>query len=308
MKRILWVLAIFFIVANVIVYNHAYCFTHFSDTATERPKRPEELSTLGKIKTLFTGVSVPKPKNSKEPLRPFSTFYLDSYAKIEGWDIPVDSAKGVVILYHGYISCKANMLTYAEAFNQKGYTTILIDFMGSGGSDGVETSIGFKEGCDVKESLAYANKKYPDQDIILFGVSMGAVSIMKSVEQYNIHPDKIILECPFGSMLETAKGRFEIMGLPTTPLAHWLIFYGGLQTGFNAFNHNPIDYAKSITIPTLLSVGGLDARVSMEEINSIYDNLQGEKTKVVFQNSRHEMYLNNDSEEWHSVIDSFLQD
>lgn len=306
MKRILWVLGIIFVLANVIVFNHAYCFTHFSDTATERPKRPEELSTIQKIKTLFTGVRVPKPKNTIEPSRPFSTFYLDSHKKIEGWDIPVDSSKGVVILYHGYISCKANMLTYAEAFSQKGYTTILIDFMGCGGSAGVQTSIGFKEGRDVKESFAYAKEKYPGQEIILFGVSMGAASIMKGVDEYGINPDKLILECPFGSMLETAKGRFEIMGLPTTPLAHWLVFYGGLQTGFNAFKHNPIDYARNISIPTALFVGGKDARVSQKEMNAILANLQGNKSLTVFENSGHEMYLNHDNEQWHATVDSFL--
>lgn len=291
---------------NIVVYNHAYCFTHFSDTAAQRPKRPEELSFAEKIQTVFTGVSVPKPKNKTEPSRPFSTFYIDSHTKIEGWDVPVDSAKGVVILYHGYISCKSNMLKYAEVFQDKGYTTILIDFMGSGGSGGVETSIGYKEARDVHASFAYAKKKYPNKKIILFGVSMGAASIMKSIEAYDIRPDKTILECSFGSMLETAKGRFRIMGLPPTPFAHFLVFYGGLQMGFNAFKHNPISYAKKIDIPTAVFVGAKDERVSLEETTSIYNNLAGQKTMKVFENSGHEMYLNHDAKEWHATVDRFL--
>ena len=306
LRRLFFVFVFLFVVANIVVYNHAYCFTHFSETATLRPKRPEELNTIEKLKTLFTGVAVPKPKNSIQPTRPYETFYVQSHKKIEGWDIAVENSKGVVILFHGYISCKSNMLNYAEAFNQKGYSTILIDFIGSGGSEGVETTIGYQEGRDVKETFAYAKKKYPDQEITLFGTSMGAVSIMKAVEQYQIEPDKLILECPFGSLLETAKGRFEIMGLPTTPLAHWLIFYGGLQTGFNAFKHNPTDYAKSISIPTALFVGGQDERVSLKETNSIFENLQGEKNLKVFDNSGHECYLNHDAEKWHRAINSFL--
>lgn len=294
-------------IANIIVYNHAYRFTHFSDTATERPKKPEQLSTQEKLKALFQGVRVPKPINHREPQQPFKTVMLQSHKKIEVWDKPVEDSKGVVILFHGYISCKANSLPYAQAFNQKGYSTVMVDFMGHGGSEGLETTIGYKEGRDVKAAFDYAKKKYPNQKIILFGSSMGAVAIMKSVEQYDIAPDKLILECPFGSLLETAKGRFEVMGLPTTPMAHWLILFGGWQTGFDAFAHNPTTYAKSINIPTAIFNGGKDKRVSKTEIDSIYNNLKGEKEVVIFENSAHQIYLTNDAVDWNNAVDSFLR-
>jgi len=265
------------VLCNIVVYNHANRFTHFSETETERPKKPEELNFQEKLSALCKGVSVPKPKNHMAPAIPYETFYIQSHKKLEGWEVAVENSKGVVVLFHGYISCKANTLPYSNAFNEKGYSTVLIDFMGHGGSEGVETTIGFKEGLDVKAAFDYVKEKYPDQKIILHGSSMGAVAIMKSIEQYDIKPDKIILECPFGSMLETAKGRFEIMGLPNTPLAHWLILFGGWQTGFDAFDHNPTDYAQDITVPTLLLNGAKDTRVSRDEIDAIYQNVAGEK-------------------------------
>ena len=306
LKRVFWFFAVLFVVANMVVYNHAYHFTHFSDVAFARPKKPEELSLQEKLKALFKGVRVPKPRNHMEPHRPFETVSLQSHERIEAWDIPVENSKGIVILFHGYISCKANTIPYSNEFNKKGYRTLLVDFMGHGGSEGLETTIGYKEGRDVKEAFDFAKKKYPNQKIILFGSSMGAVSIMKSIEQYDIKPDKIILECPFGSLLETAKGRFEVMGLPTSPLAQWLILFGGWQTGFDAFAHNPIEYAKSINIPTALFNGGADTRVSRDEINKIYDNLQGEKQIVIFKNSAHQNYLSHDAEHWNRAVDSFL--
>src|SRR5690606_37877713 len=143
-------------------------------------------------------------------------------------------------------------------------------------------TIGFKEGRDVKATFDFVKKTYPNQQVILFGCSMGAASIMKSIEQFHIKPDKIILECPFGSMIQTAKNRFDAMGVPATPFAHWLIFYGGLQTGFNAFSHNPEDYAKEINIPTALFAGANDERVTRPEIDNIYSNLNGEKVLGIF--------------------------
>ena len=307
-KRLIWTSVGLFILANVIVYNHAYCFTHFSETKTERPKRPEEYGFQEKAIALFSGVQAPKPQNKIKPSRRFSTVELQSHKKIEIWDIPNEQKKGVVVLFHGYISCKSNILLYSNAFQEMGYATILVDFMGHGDSEGNETSIGFKEGRDVKVAFEYAQKEYPDQEIILHGSSMGAASIMKSIEQYDIQPDKIILECPFGSLLETAKGRFEIMGLPTTPFAQWLIFYGGWQMGFNAFNHNPTEYAKKIKTPTLLMNGARDARVSRKEIDEIFENLAGEKSLFILENSGHQNYLNNDAQSWLQVVDSFLEE
>ncbi len=305
-KRLFWLGLLLFIMANVIVYNHAYRFTHFSQTETTRPKKPEELNLKEKVTALFKGVSVPKPVNHLEPSIPYSTFYLQSHNQLEGWEIPSEISKGVVILFHGYMSCKANTMPYAMAFYNKGYHIIAIDFMGHGGSQGLETTIGFKEGLDVKVALDYAKEKFPGQEIILHGSSMGAVAIMKSIEQYDIKPDKIILECPFGSMLETAKGRFEVMGLPTSPLAQWLILFGGWQTGFDAFEHNPIEYAKEIEIPSLLLNGGKDARVSKKEIDAIYNNLAGKKSVRILENSAHQIYLTNDGPAWNAAVDEFL--
>ena len=307
-KRLLWVLLIVFILCNVVVYNHAYRFTHFSSTETSKPKKPEELSLQEKLVALFKGVNVPKPKNHLEPQLPYETFYVQSHKKLEGWNTPRENSKGVVVFFHGYISCKANTMPYAHAFQQKGYSTVQIDFMGHGGSEGLETTIGYKEGLDVKAAFEYARQEYPNQKVILHGSSMGAVAIMKSIEQYNIKPDKIILECPFGTMLETAKGRFEVMGLPATPLAHWLILFGGWQTGFDAFEHNPTDYARKIAMPTLLLSGAKDARVSKAEIDDIYRNLAGEKNVIFMDSSAHQIYLTNDAVEWNKAVDLFLND
>jgi len=258
--------------------------------------------------TLFTGVSVPKSKNLFQPDRAYELFMLQSHEQLEGWDIPVVNSKGVVLLFHGYISSKSQMLDYSNAFNEKGYSTMLIDFMGHGGSGGLETTVGYKEGQDVKVAFEYAQKKYPNQQIILLGSSLGAVAIMKAIEQYDIKPDKIILQCPFGSLLETTKARFSVMGLPATPLAQWLVLFGGWQTGFDAFAHNPIAYAQKINIPTAVLSGAKDKRVSKAEIDEIYKNLKGKKTIKFFKNSAHESYFTNDAAEWHAVVGSFLNE
>ncbi|MEM6265740.1 MAG: alpha/beta hydrolase [Bacteroidota bacterium] len=305
-KAALWTVAALFVVGNVIAYNHAYRFTHFKENDSARTQRPEKLSLGEKLNTLLLGINIPKPKNEALPTRPFETLKIESQESLEAWRISITESKGILLMFHGYCSSKSGLLAYSEEFNQKGYSTVLVDFMGSGGSTGHTTTVGYKESRDVKEAYEYVKAGPLETPLILFGSSMGAVAIMKAIADYDMQPEKIIIECPFGSMLETTKSRFRAMNLPPSPLAEVLLFYGGLATGFNPFGHQPTEYAKQIEVPTLLLYGAKDKRVSREEIDEIYDNLSGEKELVVLENSEHEVYLNDDRERWNQEIDDFL--
>ena len=307
LKRIAIVAFIFFCIGNFIVYNHVYRFTHFSESVKNKTKRPEELSFLEKMQTMVMGVSIPKPENKTEPDRNYETILLKSKEDLEAWYIEVPDAKGVVIMFHGYSSSKSSLLEYAEEFNAKAYSTLLVDFMGSGGSTGQLTTIGFEESTDVKTAYEFVRERNTNKEIVLFGCSMGAVSIMKSIVDYNIEPHKIILECPFGSFKETTKTRFQAMGLPSFPFVDLLMIHGSIQLGFNPYKHKPIDYAKEITTPTLLLFGEKDERVSMQSIEEIFANLNGIKKLGIMKNSGHEIYLNDDRETWNALLDEFLK-
>ncbi len=296
-----------FLILNIIAYNQAYQFTHFSSLETTKTK-VEELSFLQKMKLAFVGVRNPKPENTSFPDASFKTVYLQSHEKLEAWLINQDSAKnGVVILFHGYSGSKSGILNYSKEFGKLGFATFLVDFMGSGGSEGKQTTIGFKESRNVKEAFDYVKTQFPDSKIILFGSSMGAVSIMKAMADFDLKPGKLILECPFGEMRITVQKRFEIMQIPSFILADLLLFYGGLQNNFNPYEHNPTEYAKQIETETLLLYGAKDNRVSKAEIDEIYQNLEGKKLFHQFEKLGHENYLRNGKEEWLETVTEFLR-
>jgi len=306
LKNIFWISLILLIITiNFLAYNHAYNFTHFSESEGLRQK-PEALSFTQKVEILILGNPNPKPQNTKKPSLPYQTIYLQSHEKLESWLIEADSSKGVVILFHGYSGNKSSLITYSEAFNALGYSTLLVDFMGCGGSEGNQTTIGFKESKDVKAAFDFIKKTYPSQEIILFGHSMGAVSIMKSIHDFELKPDKIIIQAPFGTMKKTVKRRFQAMGVSAFPLAELLLFYGGLQNGFNAFEHNPTEYATSIQIPTLLMLGKKDNRVTIQEVEAIFKNLQGQKKLEILEFSGHENYLEHSKKKWLEEVKIFF--
>ncbi|MEL6864949.1 MAG: alpha/beta fold hydrolase [Bacteroidota bacterium] len=306
LRKILGRLFLFgFLAFNVIACNHAYRFTHFTATEGQRIK-PEQLSFAQKLKVLFLGVENPKPVNQQIPDSPFQTIAIQSQELLEAWLIKQADHKGLILLFHGYAGSKAGMLNYGKMFNQWGYSTLLVDFQGCGGSTGYQTTIGHEEGKDVRAVFDYARQQFPDDPIILFGTSMGAASIMRAYAEAEIPADKVILECPFGRMRQTVIQRFKAMKVPSFPFVDCLMLYGSIINGFNTYSHNPQDYARSLKVPTLLLQGSLDQRVTKEETKAIFANLPAEKKLVWLPRSGHQNYLLNSQENWETAVTEFL--
>jgi alpha-beta hydrolase superfamily lysophospholipase len=294
-----------FVLMNIIASFHAYKFTHFSENEINKTKSPEKLTAFEKVKTLCFGVNNPKPKGTIFPSQKFETIKLQSNKLIECWLIKAKNPIGTVILFHGYGTEKSSNIEKSDAFLKLGFNTILVDFMGSGNSEGNQTTIGFKEAVEVKTVFDYLKGK-GEKNIYLFGTSMGAVAIMKAINDYKINPKAIILECPFGSIYNTTSARFKRIGVPTFPMAGLLLFWGSLENRFWSLSFNPSEYAKNIKCPTLLLYGREDKSVSFESTNEIFKNLRGQKKLTVFEKTGHENYLIKNKTQWNYEIKDFL--
>jgi len=306
LKYLIYSLLVSFVLLNVITIFHAYKFTHFLENEdSNRTKSPTELSILEKIPLLFFGVNNPKPNFKGEIPTNYSSKKINSNVELEIWENIIPNSKGTVLLFHGYSSEKSSLLKNAAYFNNLGYSTILTDFMGCGNSEGNKTTIGFYEAENVKAVYNYAHLK--TENIILYGNSMGAVSIMKAISDFNIQPKKVIIECPFGAMRQTVENRFENMNVPTFPMAYMLTFWGGVINGFWAFDHNPEEYAKNISQPILLMYGAKDKNVKTFETENIFKNMKSKDKKLkIFKSAGHENYLNQFCVEWEESVSNFV--
>lgn len=304
-KRVVWALITIFLLLNFVPIFHSYKFTHYTERSVEKTKDPGQLTTMQKLGTLIFGVSNSRQVNDKHPLIDFETIELESNKRIECWRIKTDSAKGTVILFHGFGGHKSSMLDKADVFRELGYSVLLVDFMGAGGSEGNQTTIGYFEAEQVKTCFDYLTQQ-GEQNIFLFGTSMGAVAIMKAINDHKLSPKGIIIECPFGSLYETVCARFKTMNVPAFPMAGLLVFWGGIQNGFWGFEHNPTEYARQINCPVLLMYGAQDAKVNRTEIDEIFENLCGPKQLKIYQDAGHENYLTKYKHEWTRNCRTFM--
>ena len=299
-----------FAVLNVWTFRHAWAMTHFSAGGVSTI-RPEEMSVWGRAKVLLTGVNLPRPVNDKTPAGlelPFETHRVTTAdgIELEAWHVPHPDPRAMVVMFHGYGTAKAKLLNEANAFHDLGCATLLVDFRGSGGSSGDATTLGVYEAVDVATSFQLAARIAPDCPLVLYGRSMGSVAILRAIAHEAISPDGIIIECPFDRLLRTVAHRFTAMGLPSFPCAQLLVFWGAVQHGMNGFAHNPCDYATRVECPARVLHGALDKRVSVSEVQAVYDALAGRKQLEIFPEVGHESCYRTRPDLWIRHVKEFL--
>ena len=308
-KIVLRSIIILFVLLNVIVAFHAYKFTHFYNNGEVVIKKNEEKNGWDKTKEILFGINAVKQQNSNASDSTYKSIILatkDSI-KLEGWYIPADSAKGTICMFHGHGGKKSGNNDEAAVFHKLGYNTFQTDFRAHGNSGGNTCTIGYDESEDVKLAYDYVKAK-GEKNIVLWGISMGASTITKAVKDYQLEPQKVILEMPFGTIKDAVKGRLKIMGLPAEPIATLLTFWGGTEHGFWAFGMKPQEYAASIKCPVLLQWGRNDPRVSKSEEDILFNNISTTNKKfVIYETAGHESLCKKEPAKWEAEIAAFLR-
>lgn len=303
-KKIIRLLLLLIVIIQLMVIFHAYRFTHFQTTQHGKTKLENMNNPLSKLVVLLFGVNNPRPENTTRPTMPFQTVFVGEEKEIETWILNQDSTRGTIIMFHGYGGNKSGMVEKGAFFAKNGYRVMLVDFMGSGGSKGNQTTIGYKEAQQVTLCFNYTQKQY-DGEIILFGNSMGAAAMLRAIAIDTIQPNKIILESTFATLQTATDARFRKMNLPTFPLSQILVFWGGIENGFWGFSHQPFRYAKKVNCPALVIYGLEDERVTQQETNQILENLKNEQYLPLKQTG-HNINLSECKTTWEKEVMRFL--
>ncbi len=311
-KLIVIIFSICFIVINYLAWQHTRSMTRFSGDGI-RTQKPENLSMWQKIQVLFSGIDLPRPENERSPedfgLSYDIHFFPNKRGEIlEAWHIPASAEQQIVLLFHGYADSKESVIPIAVQLHNFGYNVFLVDFYGSGGSTGSETSIGYYEAEDVRASIRYVRESWGERPLVLYGVSMGGAAILRAIGTEDLSPGAIILEGVFDSLLTTIRNRFKLMHLPSFPAAELIVFWGSWQGNFNAFKFKPAAYAQRVTCPALVMHGESDVRVSLNEAKKVFDNLSGQKRFISYPGVSHQLIVTASRDDWKNDVANFLSE
>ena len=159
------------------------------------------------------------------------------------------------ILVHGY---KGNGIRDfsgggVQEVLKRGNNVLVIDHYAHNLSNGKTITFGVKEKYDVLKWIDYINKRNNKPDIYLYGISMGAATVlMVSGLSLPSNVKAIIADCPYKSVKEEIRFTMHKMGYRYTPLAPFVHLSALLFAGFSLNKGEVSDYLKNNKLPILL--------------------------------------------------------
>ncbi|MDC7998249.1 alpha/beta hydrolase [Gilvibacter sediminis] len=170
----------------------------------------------------------------------FNLWTPDSVA-LNALHFKVADPKGLILYYHGNAGNLARWGGIAEQYTKYGYDVMVMDYRGYGKSGGSPAEATLYS--DAQLFYEHAKKQYREQDILVFGRSLGtSVSTFLAAENT---PGQLILETPFHSIEDVANTRFRYLPV------QWLIKYD-----FPSYK-----YAPEVNCATLILHGTRDGVV-----------------------------------------------
>jgi len=305
LKWVAWVLLVQFLLINISAALYAYKFSHFY---ADEPPAASGQNIFGRTWKIFVGPKFYKVEDEPEPPFPYKTIVLKTGEglSIDCWYATVDKPLGCVVFFHGITANKTSLSKEAAQFRDWGYNVLMVDFRGHGRSGGTTTSFGNRETEEVKLAFRFARSN-GNQNIILFGSSLGAVVCLKAAAEKKVEPSAIIAQMPFASLRHHFKARAKEVGFPKEPFASLVTFWAGVQRGFNGFGLDAVDDAAKISAPVLIEWGRKDHLVNESEINGIFSKLaSSNKRLVVYDHAGHESFFKAAHEKWKAETLSFL--
>lgn len=240
----------------------------------------------------------------------FYDYYITSRdgLRLHNYIIPHSDSNKWAIVVHGYLSEGKDMAAYAKQFHTMGYHVILPDLRSHGKSDGNYIGMGWDEHFDVLDLVNDIVANHPDSQIVLFGVSMGAATVLNvSGESLPSNVKVVIEDCGYTSIWDELSYQLKIrFHLPSFPMMQAATLVTKIRAGYWFGDGSVVEQVKKSITPTLFIHGDADAFVPYPMLDELYQASTAEKEKLVIQGAVHANSCIVNSELYWSTIQHFL--
>lgn len=248
-------------------------------------------------------VNLDKPEDIEIPIKDIM---------ISGWYFKGKNNCGV-IFHHGYRGTRIRMLTYTQLFNEYKCHYLMFDARHHAKSTGDFGTFGYYEKFDLLAIIDWFKEKtkLSDEQIVLFGESMGA-AISLQVAGYSKKNFKMILaESPYEDFFTIAKERgVKLYTKAALPFLKGAFFVANLRTHADLYDASPVKYAKDIVSPVLIYHSKTDDYTLYHHSEEIYQALQIEKKALILTEwgSKHAYSIDDNYEEYYKYFKKFIKE
>ena len=213
------------------------------------------------------------------------------------------------IAFHGYRGhalrdfCGGSCISFAQ-----GHNLLLVDQRAHGEIEGKTITFGAKEQLDVLRWVHWANDRFVCPEIALFGVSMGAATVLLAAALEL--PDNVlcvVADSPFSGaedVIAAVGKRMHVPGAPVRLLARGAARVFG---GFRLQDAAPADALRHARVPVLLLHGEADRLVPCEMSEILETNCASTVKRYTFPDAGHGLSYLVDQERYVKAVTDFLQ-
>lgn len=221
-----------------------------------------------------------RPDALSQPMRPWQEAPLTSEGlRLRAWLARGDPARPAAVVVHGLGDTLESYREHARVLQDRGYTVILPDLRGHGGSEGSHTTLGGRERHDVRAAMQHLRDRgLAGHGLVLVGHSMGAVAVLlAAVDQPDLRA--VIVEAPYDTYRDSVAHHARILyGLPRwVPIIPLAIAAAEWRAGFDADDIDAVAAARRVRAPLLAIVDGTDDRMPDAVVRRVYDAHPGPK-------------------------------
>lgn len=230
--------------------------------------------------------------------------------KLKAIYLPADEkAAKTAILAHGYMGNAETMSNFAKMYHDWGYNVLIPDARGHGQSAGEYIGFGWPERKDYVQWIDKVMKVNGQDEIItLFGLSMGAATVMMtSGEALPGNVKAIVEDCGYSSAdAELAYQLKDMYGLPKFPLVPMTSLITKIRAGYFFGAASSVKQLQTNKTPMLFIHGDADKFVPFSMLETVYEATNGPKEKYIVPGAGHAKAYKTDKKKYQEKVSNFL--
>lgn len=233
-------------------------------------------------------------------------FSSQSGSTIHGWLSQASGRRGTILLLPGVRANRLSMVRRAEFLRQAGYSTLLIDFQGTGESKGEAITFGWRERFDVLAAVNYVRARSPGQRVGVVGISLGGAATLLGTPPLEL--DGAVLEAVYPSIDRAVVNRLAIrMGPLASFAAPLLLLQMRPRIGVSASELRPVEHIGKLRCPVLIVAGTLDRHTTIEDTQILFAAASQPKDLWLIPGAAHVDYLEFAGEDYRRRISKFFE-
>ena len=229
--------------------------------------------------------------------------------RLHSYEFENQNSNNWAIVVHGYMIDGRGMCYVVKELYDRGFNVLVPDLRGHGKSEGNYVGMGITDRFDLLDWIQYLLKNYPDRKIILYGISMGASTVMMAEGENISEQIKLaICDCGYTSAWEEFSYQLKRMyKLPAFPVLHFASLICKIRAGYFLWDCSSIKALAKSKTPTLFIHGTEDDFVPFYMLQKNFDAANCPKEKLEVKGARHSESFTIENKLYWETVDRFIQ-